>query len=120
VKWLFVAVIIAATTGSDTLLTQRMKLHGEIRDFRAGALGRALGAVARTWQVAAAIFLLAISFFAFMALLSIADMSFAVPATAATLVVETLVARLVLGERISARRWLGTALVTCGVALIAL
>ncbi len=119
-KWLFVALIVAATTGSDTLLTRRMKRHGEIRDFRLGALGRALGAVARTWQVAAAIFLLAVSFFAFMALLSIADMSFAVPATAATLVVETLVARQILRERVGAKRWLGTALVTAGIVLIAL
>lgn len=119
-KWLYVAIIVAATTASDALLTRRMKLHGEIRDFRPGPLGRALGAVARTWQVMAAIALLAVSFFSFLALLAIADMSFAVPATAATFVVETLVARWALHERVSARRWLGTALVTCGVVLIAL
>ncbi len=119
-KWLFVAVIVAATSSSDALLTRRLKAHGEILDFRPGPLGRALAAVARSWQLAAAIALLAVSFFAFLALLSIADMSFAVPATAATFVIETLVARAVLHETVSARRWLGTALVTCGVILIAL
>ncbi len=119
-RWLYVAVIVAATAASDALLTRRMKLHGEIRDFRWGALGRALAAVARTWQVIAAVALLAVSFFAFLSLLAIADLSFAVPATAATFVVETLVARAFLGERVSAKRWLGTALVTGGVVLIAL
>lgn len=119
-KWLCVAIIVAATTASDALLTRRMKQHGEIRDFRLGALGRALAAVARSWHVMAAMALLAVSFFAFLSLLAIADMSFAVPATAATFVVETLVARCLLRERVSARRWLGTALVTGGVVLIAL
>jgi drug/metabolite transporter (DMT)-like permease len=119
-KWLCVAIIVVATTASDALLTRRMKAHGEIRDFRPGALRRALAAVARSWHLPAAIALLAVSFLAFIALLSIADMSFAVPATAATFVVETLVARWLLGERVSARRWLGTALVACGVVLIAL
>ena len=119
-RWLFVAIIVAATTSSDALLTRRMKSHGEIRDFRPGPLGRALAAVARSRQLAAAIALLAVSFFAFLALLAIADMSFAVPATAATFVLETLVARWVLRERVSARRWLGAVLVTCGVVLIAL
>ena len=119
-RWLWVAVIVAATTLSDALLTRRMKAHGEIRDFRLGPLGRALTAVARSWHLPAAIALLAVSFFAFIALLAIADLSFAVPATAATFVVETVVARLALGEHVSPRRWLGTVLVTCGVMLIAL
>jgi drug/metabolite transporter (DMT)-like permease len=119
-KWALVATIVAATTLSDALLSRRMKAHGEIRDFRPGALGRALAAATRHWHVAAAVALMAVSFFAFLSLLSMADLSFAVPATAVIFVVETLVARLVLGERVSARRWLGTALVTCGVVLIAL
>ena len=119
-KWLWVAIIVAATTGSDTLLTWRMKTHGEIRDFRPGPLGRTLAAAARAWQMAAAIALMAVSFFAFLSLLSIADLSFAVPATAAIFAVETLVARCLLRETVSARRWLGTALVTAGVVLIAL
>ena len=119
-RWLFVAIIVAATTLSDALLTRRMKAHGEIRDFHLGPLGRALAAAARSWHLPAAIAVLAVSFFAFIALLAIADLSFAVPATAATFVVETLMARFALGERVSARRWIGTALVTCGVTLIAL
>jgi uncharacterized membrane protein len=62
---------------------------------------------------------MAVSFFSFMALLKVADLSFAVPATAATVVVETLLARLVLKERVDGRRWAGAVLVAFGVALLA-
>ncbi len=119
-KWLCVATIVLATVSSDMLLTQGMKKHGEIHDFSPGPLGRALAALARTWRVILAVVLLAVSFFAFLSLLSIADLSFAVPATAATYVLETVLAKYLLKERVTWKRWAGAALVACGVALIAL
>jgi uncharacterized membrane protein len=70
--------------------------------------------------VVASVGLMAVSLFTFMALLLVADLSFAVPATAASYVLETVLARHVLGERISGKRWAGALLVACGVALIAL
>jgi uncharacterized membrane protein len=63
---------------------------------------------------------MAISFFAFMKLLSVADLSFAVPASAATVVVETVLAKLLLKEQVDVRRWAGAGLVACGVVLLAL
>jgi len=63
---------------------------------------------------------MAISFFAFMSLLKVADLSFAVPATAATYVIETILARFLLKERVGRKRWAGALLVACGVALVAL
>jgi uncharacterized membrane protein len=62
---------------------------------------------------------MAASFFLFMVLLSMADLSFAVPATAASYVVETLLAKWMLKEQVDSRRWAGSVLVTCGVALLA-
>jgi uncharacterized membrane protein len=62
---------------------------------------------------------MAISFFSFALLLRIADLSFAVPATAASYVVETLLAKWLLRERVDVRRWTGALLVACGVALLA-
>ncbi len=59
------------------------------------------------------------SFFAFTQLLRIADLSFAVPATAASLVLETLLARLVLKEPVGWKRWGGAVLAAAGVALLA-
>jgi drug/metabolite transporter (DMT)-like permease len=120
VNWALVAVIVTATTCADLLQTLGMKKHGEVHDLRLGALGRALGRVVRNPCVVASVGLMAVSFFAFMALLSVADLSFAVPATAASYVLETVLARYVLGERISGKRWAGALLVACGVALIAL
>jgi drug/metabolite transporter (DMT)-like permease len=119
-KWLLVAVIVLATTCAELLQTFGMKNHGEIHDFRPGALGRALGRLARNPHVSASVGLMAISFFAFVALLSIAELSFAVPATAASYVLETILARYVLKERISRKRWAGALLVACGVILVAL
>ncbi len=119
-SWFLVAVIVAATTVGDALQTLGMKRHGEIHDFRPGALGRAAAALARSWYIVVAIAMMAVSFFAFLTLLSIADLSFAVPATAASYVAETFVARHLLKEEVNWKRWTGAGLVACGVALLAL
>jgi uncharacterized membrane protein len=63
---------------------------------------------------------MAFSFFAFMTLVQTADLSFAVPASAASLVFETILAKMLLKERVDLRRWMGAALVACGVYLVAL
>jgi len=63
---------------------------------------------------------MAVSFFAFMALLSVSDLSFAVPATAATYVIETILAKFLLKEHVGMCRWAGASLVAGGVALLAL
>jgi drug/metabolite transporter (DMT)-like permease len=119
-KWLLVAVIAAATTASDVLQAAAMKRHGEIRDFRPGALGRVLAALARNKLIIASVAAMTVSFFAFIALLSVADLSFSVPATAASYVLETVLAKYLLQEPVTLGRWAGAALVACGVALLAL
>ena len=119
-NWLLVGIIVAATTFGQVLEAKGMRHHGEIRDFRLGALGRGLAALTRNWYIIASVICLAISFFAFMALVSIAELSFAVPATAASIVFETILAKYALREQVSWRRWAGASLVSCGVALLAL
>jgi len=119
-KWLLVAVIAAATTASDVLQSAAMKRHGEIRDFRPGALGRVLAILARNKLIIASVAAMTVSFFAFIALLSVADLSFAVPATAASYVLETVLAKYVLQEPVTMERWAGASLVACGVALLSL
>jgi uncharacterized membrane protein len=49
----------------------------------------------------------------------VADLSFAVPASAGSFVLETILAKLVLKEHIDGRRWAGACLVAFGVALLA-
>jgi drug/metabolite transporter (DMT)-like permease len=96
-----------------------MRAHGEIHDFRPGALGRVIRAISGNRMIIGSVCCMAISFFTFMALLSVADVSFAVPATAASYVLETFLAKFILKEHISVRRWMGASLVACGVALLA-
>jgi drug/metabolite transporter (DMT)-like permease len=120
VKWLLVAIIVAATTIGELLQAAAMKRHGEIHDFRPGAIGRLVAILARNKFIVAAVAAMAVSFFAFMALLSVSDLSFAVPATAVTYVIETILAKYLLKENVGMGRWVGASLVTCGVALLAL
>jgi drug/metabolite transporter (DMT)-like permease len=119
-KWLLVTVIAAATTISDVLQAAAMKRHGEIHDFRPGALRRVLALLARNKLIVASVAAMTVSFFAFIALLSIADISFAVPATAASYVLETVLAKYLLKEPVTWGRWAGASLVACGVALLSL
>jgi uncharacterized membrane protein len=97
-----------------------MKRHGEIQDFRLSGLRRVLAALVRKRNLILSVVCMAVSFFAFLPLLQVADLSFAVPASAGSLVIETILARLVLKERVDMRRWMGAALVACGVWLLAL
>ncbi len=119
-KWILIGVIVAATTLGEVLQAMGMRRHGEIHDFRPGALRRAMAVLARNRIVIGSVFAMAVSFFAYMGLLTISDLSFAVPATAVTYVLETVLARYLLKERVTWLRWTGAALVVCGVALVSL
>jgi drug/metabolite transporter (DMT)-like permease len=118
-KWLLVALVVGCTVFSDLLQSLEMKRHGELRDFRPRGVGRHLANLARKKFLILAVFFMAISFFAFMKLVTVADLSFAVPATAASFVAETILAKLILKEKVDLRRWAGACLVACGVALLA-
>ena len=118
-KWILIGIIVAATTVGEVLQALGMRHHGEIRDFRPGALGRAMAVLARNEYVIGSVIAMAVSFFAYMRLLRVAELSFAVPATAITYVFETILARFVLKEHVNWKRWVGASLVICGVALVA-
>jgi len=118
-QWLLVGLIVASTTAGDILQSWEMKRAGRIDDFHPRGILAKLTDFAKRPLLLWAIFFMAVSFFAFMALLSVADLSFAVPATAASYVVETILAKLILREHVDSRRWAGTLLVAGGVALLA-
>ena len=112
IRWVLVASIVLSTTASDLLQSYEMKRHKQ------ASLAQTVVFLKRPLLILS-IACMAVSFFSFMALLREADLSFAVPATAATVVVETLLARVVLKEQVNAQRWAGVVLVACGVALLA-
>jgi len=117
--WLLLAVVVGCTVISDLLTSIEMKRHGEIDDFSPSRLVRTLHTMARKKYLILAIVFMAFSFFAFITLVQTADLSFAVPASALNIVVETVLARMVLKERVDSRRWWGGCLVAFGVGLLA-
>jgi drug/metabolite transporter (DMT)-like permease len=116
--YFLLALVVFGTVAGDLLKAAGMRRLGEVDDFRPASLGSALGRAARSAWLWACLGGYTVSFFGFMALVSVTDLSFAVPATAAGYVVETVLARIALGEDVSVRRWLGAALVTVGVAMV--
>lgn len=99
--WLLVASVVLSTVVCDLLQSHGMRRGG------------------RLWKLPLSVVFMAVSFFSFTQLLKIADMSFAVPATASSIVLETLCARWILKENVDQRRWGGAVLVAFGVALLA-
>jgi drug/metabolite transporter (DMT)-like permease len=118
--WLLIGIMVGATTAGEVLQAMGMRRHGEIHDFRPGAIGRALALMARNRFVIGSMVCMAASFFAFMKLLAVADLSFAVPVSAVTYVLETVLAKYLLKEHVNWLRWTGASLVVCGVALVSL
>jgi drug/metabolite transporter (DMT)-like permease len=108
-EWLLVAAVVGCTAVADLLQSREMK-H----------LGFTPSRMATRLPLALSIVFLGFSFFSFLTLLQTADLSFAVPATASSFIVETLLAKYVLGEGVTARRWAGAAMAACGVTLLAL
>jgi len=116
-RWLLVMLIVAATVLADLLQSHEMKRAGR-QSVGARGLVRLARMIARRKFLILSIACMAVSFFAFMALVQTEPLSFAVPASAASFVLETLLAAVVLRERIGARRAAGAAIVLCGVVLV--
>ena len=117
-KWLLLSIIVFATVLSDLLQSYEMKRSGEQR-VDARGLGRLLRMIVSRRYLFLSIVCMAVSFFAFMALVQAAPLSFAVPASAATFVLETVLAKFVLNEAVGKLRTVGAMLVLGGVVLLA-
>ena len=115
---LFLAIVVLSGTGGEICVTYAMKRIGEVTDFAPRALLRVLGRAFRLGWMWLGIALMALAFYAFLALLSWAPVSFVVPASALSYVVGVVGAKFFLGERVSGLRWAGVILVSLGVALV--
>jgi uncharacterized membrane protein len=100
-KWLLVGGVVVSTVGADLLQSAAMKASPP-----------------RKGLLALSVIFMAGSFFSFLKLLEVAEYSFAVPATAASIVIETVLAKLWLKEGVTTRRWIGAVSVAAGVWLI--
>lgn len=118
-KWALVGIIVACNATGDLLNAFGMRNQGRVRDFHPSALRRLVRAIFHNRYVIGGVAAMAVAFFALLSLLSIADLSFAVPATSASYMLETILAKLILKEDVRWERWLGACLVACGVGLLA-
>lgn len=116
--WFLVASVVISTAIGEVAITRGMKQTGEIDDFRPGAWLRSLGRAFMNPWLMLGVGGMTVAFFSFLILVSRADLSFAVPATASTVVAQTLGARVFLREKVTAARWAGSLLVAAGVALL--
>lgn len=117
-KWIWVIVVVVTSTFGDLLSARGMAEHGEIESFKLHGLARILRYIATHKVVLAGIGSNALAFVSLLALLSVAPLSFAVPATALSYILKTILAKPMLHEHVTARRWMGVVLVSIGIALI--
>ena len=116
-KWPLVLLMVTATVASDVVQSHEMKRAGAQTVGGRGML-RLLKLIAARPLLILAVACMAVSFFSFMALVETEPLSFAVPASAASFILETVLAKFALKERIGMRRLAGTIVVMCGVLLV--
>lgn len=117
---LMIGIVVLGGSAGDVFITRGMKEVGEVSTIRLVELARIAGRALSNKSFLTGLLFMAASFFAFLAVLSWADLSFVLPATSLSFVITTAGARFVLKERISRLRLAGTLLVCVGVALISL
>jgi drug/metabolite transporter (DMT)-like permease len=105
-------------TVGDVLNTAGMKREPEVEQLGPRSLFAMLALTVRNPLVIGGVASLTVGFVAMMSLLSIANVSFAVPATAMSYVLETFLAKYILKEKVGLRRWAAATLVACGVVLL--
>jgi drug/metabolite transporter (DMT)-like permease len=110
-------VVVFGTVG-EIFVSRAMKEHGEVKDFRPGALIAVIVRALRSRWMWLGVAMMAIAFFSLLAVFSVANVSFVVPVTALSYVVGALGGRFFLGERVNAQRWIGILLVGAGVVLV--
>ena len=115
---LLLAAVVAWGAAGDVCATRAMKSVGEISDFRPLALLGTGWRAARNGFLWLGIVCKAAAFFSFIALLTQAALSWVVPATAISFVVETIAAKYFLGERITRTRWAGALCICLGVGML--
>src|SRR5690349_21346630 len=114
---LILAFVVLTGTCGEISLTHAMKKIGEVQHFAPAAIARVLLRSLRQMWLWIAVALMAVSFYAFLTMLSWYPVSFVVPATSLAYVTGALGAQFLLRERLSATRWAGVACISLGVAL---
>ncbi len=111
-------ILVIADCAGSLFLASGMKQVGAVNSLRFSVL---LGLVKRAilnLKVWLGILGMTIAFFMFVSLLSWADLSFVIPATALTEPVNMLASRYILGEKVTSARWVSLGFIVSGIILI--
>ncbi|MDR3557683.1 MAG: bacteriohopanetetrol glucosamine biosynthesis glycosyltransferase HpnI [Syntrophobacteraceae bacterium] len=117
---LMILLVVFSNAAGDVFLTKGMKQVGDVSAIGWVQLGGTIKRIVCNANFMLGVACLAVSFFSFLAVLSWANLSFVVPATAIVYVVTVLGAKIFLGENVDRLRWGGTLLICFGVALVCL
>ena len=116
--YVLIALMVCFGPAGDVLLGRGMKQVGELRSWSPGAVVRLLLQAVSSPTVWLGITSLLLFFLAYMIVLSWADFSYVLPASAAGYAIVPLLGHLFLGEAVSPLRWTGVAFICLGVALV--
>ena len=117
---LMLAAVVMTGAAGDVCVAHAMKRVGEISSFRPADIFRFGMRASLNVYLWLGIAWKAVAFFCFLALVENAELSWVVPATAISFLVELIAAKLFLRETIHATRWAGALFIGAGVALISL
>jgi drug/metabolite transporter (DMT)-like permease len=115
--WVLILLCVFAGSAGDVLCAKGMSSHGEVTYDDLSGFARIVHGVVTRRLILLGFGCDAIGFFALLGLLSVAQLSIAVPATALSFVVDALGAHFLLHEKVHWKRWLGVLCVTAGVLL---
>jgi drug/metabolite transporter (DMT)-like permease len=110
--------VVCCSTAGELCITRAMKSAGEAKRFHPRDLLSVFGRALRIGWMWTGLMLMMVSFLAMLAVLSMANVSLVVPATALSYAAGAYGSRVFLGEQITQQRWLGVLLVCVGVALV--
>jgi drug/metabolite transporter (DMT)-like permease len=116
---LLALMVVAGATG-DVLLSMGVKQIGELQHWTPAGVAAFLWSVFTNVTVWLGIACLIGYFVSYMLVLSWADFSFVLPASALTYVLVPVLARIVLNESVTPLRWAGVACIFLGVVLVGL
>jgi len=108
--------VVLTGTGGEIALAHAMQIVGEVQTLGLRDILRVIGRAFSIGWLWLGVVLMAVSFFAFLTMLSWYEVSFVVPATSLAYVAGAIGAWLLLHEHLSAGRWAGILLICCGVA----
>lgn len=117
---LVIFIAVTAATFGDILLSKGMKDIGPLPSFKLTVFFPYILKAIFSPIILIGISLLATYFFLWLAVLSWAELSFALPLTAITYVMTAFLAKQMLSEHVSPLRWSGTLLITLGIILVTL